>query len=194
MSDLGLLGLLFCTNHHFYYIDRLGIDIDNLSDLDSDEEKDTTSDNSNSGTSEAGRSSASISEDSSVKNPVTDSGEHVSNSNEEPAIGAGVHTEGVEEIISEKQDSLSKAEETNKETCTGEVTSQTQEMEKKEEREKEQVNFNSFSPSHDFFPMLLLYAYALMHHILQRILVYIVCFHEKIKSEMHLNIYIRCKK
>ena len=158
MSDQGPLGSLFCTNHHFYYIDRLGIDIDNLSDLESDEEKDATSDNSNSGTSEAGRSSASTNEDSTVKNPVTDSGEHVNNSNEESAVGAGVHTEDVEEIISEKQNSLSKAEETNKDTCTGEVTPQTQEMEKKEEKEKEQVNF---SASHNFFPMNLLSAYAL---------------------------------
>ena len=133
---------LFCTNHHFYFIDRLGIDIDNISDLDSDEEKDATSDNSNSGTSEAGRSSASTSEDSSVKNPVTDSSENVSNSNEEPAIGTGDHTESVEEITSEKQDSLSKTEETNKETCSGEVTLKTQETEKKEEKEEAKVNFN----------------------------------------------------
>ena len=138
VSDLGPLGPLFCTNHHFYYVDRLGIDIDNLSDLDSDEEKDTTSDNSNSGTSEAGRSSASTSEDSSVKNPVTDSGENVSNSKEELAIGAGVHTEDVDEITREKQDSLSKTEKTN----TGEATPQSQETEKKEEKEEAKVNFN----------------------------------------------------
>ena len=141
MSDPGPLGPFFSINHHFYFIDRLGIDIDNLSDLDSDEEKDTTSDNSNSGASEPRISSASTSEDSSDKNQVTDSGEHVSNSNEEPAIGAGVHTEDVEEITGEKQDSLSKAEEANKETCTGEVTPQTQEMEKKEEKEAK-VHFN----------------------------------------------------
>ena len=160
VSDLGPLGPMFCTNHHFYFIDRLGIDIDNLSDLDSDEEKDDTSDNSNLGTSEAGRSSDNTSEGSSVKIPVTDSGENVSNSNEESAIGAGVHTEDVEEITGEKQDSLSKAEETNKETCTGEVTPQTQEAEKKEEKE-ENVNFNPFSASHNFCHLFLSSAYVL---------------------------------
>ena len=135
---------------------RLGIDIDNLSDLDSDEEKDpaasTTvkqdsneSENSSSGTS--GDEQSSPRNDSSVCNPVTGSSENILHSNRELVIGSSEHKQlhqtesGVVENVSDKQNTLCNVENTSADSCTEQITStQDQDSEKNKSKEEPKVN------------------------------------------------------
>ena len=135
---------------------RLGIDIDNLSDLDSDEEKDpaasTTvkpdsneSENSSSGTS--GDEQSSPRNDSSVCNPVTSSSENILHSNRELVIGSSEHKQlnqtesGLVENVSDKQNTLCNVENTSADSCMEQITStQDQDSEKNKSKEEPKVN------------------------------------------------------